>query len=162
MPQNLNKKSQNLHLMDPNKDSIRFTLVDNEITEFAILKQNYTDERKVKFRNDFSFLINPEEQLVACDFNIEFSCNQNVFLKLTTRTHFKIDSSSWITSIKQKETIVFPRHFLLHITTISLGTGRGVLIAKTEKTEFSKYYIPLINLEAVIKEDYTITLKDLE
>jgi hypothetical protein len=36
---------------------------------------------------------------------------------------------------------------------ISTGTSRGVLFAKTEATQFSKYIIPSINMAEMIKED---------
>jgi hypothetical protein len=52
----------------------------------------------------------------------------------------------------EKQSVLLPANFARHLAMITVGTTRGVLHAKTEKTEFSKFIIPTINLEEIITE----------
>ena len=42
------------------------------------------------------------------------------------------------------------------MVSIALGTCRGILHAKTENTEYNKYYLPLIDPETFNGEDLVI------
>jgi len=50
---------------------------------------------------------------------------------------------------------VIPKGFLTHLTVLTIGTARGVLHTKLEKTGFEKYLLPTLNISDLIKEDMT-------
>ena len=66
--------------------------------------------------------------------------------------HFKIEDASWNSFIKKNKLIV-PKQFLAHLAMLTTGTSRGVLFAKTEATQFSKFIVPTLNVTEMIKED---------
>ena len=49
--------------------------------------------------------------------------------------------------------MIVPKGFLAHLAMITTGTSRGVLFAKTEATPFSKFIVPTLNVEEMIKKD---------
>lgn len=75
-----------------------------------------------------------------------------VFIKIQVSCHFKIEENDW-NSFATENKLVVPKGFLAHLAMITTGTTRGVLFAKTEGTQFSKYIIPTINVEEMIKND---------
>lgn len=135
---------------------IKFKLSGIDIEEFAILEQKFIEDKDVGFQHGLSFEIDVENKLIACIVTFEFLCKDNIFLKLQTRNHFKIDEKGWQETLLKTGAIILPKGLAAHLATISVGTARGVLFAKTEKTEFSKFIIPLINLEEMIQEDLVI------
>ncbi len=54
--------------------------------------------------------------------------------------------------------MVVSKGFLAHLAMITTGTARGVLFAKTEATQFSKFIIPTLNVAEMIKEDASFDL----
>ena len=82
----------------------------------------------------------------------EFIQGKKVFIKIQVSCHFKIQENSWATFIQNSKLIV-PKGFLAHLAMITIGTTRGVLFAKTEATQFSKFIVPTLNVAEMIKED---------
>lgn len=82
----------------------------------------------------------------------EFMQGKKIFLKIQVSCHFKIEEGSWNQFIQENKLII-PKSFLAHIAMITTGTTRGVLFAKTESTQFSKFIVPTLNVVELIKED---------
>ncbi|MEB2786375.1 hypothetical protein [Algoriphagus persicinus] len=53
---------------------------------------------------------------------------------------------------------VFPKGFLTHLTVLTVGSARGVLHAKLDKTGFEKYILPTLNNSDLIKDDMAFEL----
>lgn len=135
---------------------IKFKLSGIDIEEFAILEKNFIENKDIGFQHGLSFEIDDENKLIACIVTFEFLCKDNIFLKLQTRNHFSINLKCWQETLLKTNEIIIPKGLLAHLATIGVGTARGVLLAKTENTEFSKFIIPLINLQEMIQEDMVI------
>jgi hypothetical protein len=43
---------------------------------------------------------------------------------------------------------------------LTTGTSRGVLFAKTEATQFSKFIVPTLNVTEMIKEDASFDIAE--
>src|SRR5690606_41088639 len=94
---------------------------------------------------------------VAVFLGFELVQGKKVFLKIQVSCHFKLEESSWQSFIQNNKLIV-PKGFLAHLAMITTGTSRGVLFAKTEGTQFSKFIIPTLNVEEMIKEDVSFDI----
>ena len=84
--------------------------------------------------------------------------NTNVLVtKSTERCLFQIspDSRSELLQETGKK-IVMPNGFINHLTTLTVGTTRGILHSKTENTPFNRFFIPTINVTKQIKGDVEI------
>lgn len=60
---------------------------------------------------------------------------------------------------EEQQTITFPRHFALHMSTITFGALRGVIHAKTEELR-QTIPLPSIDLTTMTEEDMTISTED--
>ncbi|MDD2200179.1 MAG: hypothetical protein PHE08_10685, partial [Bacteroidales bacterium] len=101
-----------------------------------------------------SFSINIEKRIIAVISYLEFYNEDKVFVKLVLSANFNIEEKSWesFTSTENNKIIV-PKGLLGHLSAITVSTARGVLFAKLEGTQFSKYLMPLVNVAGMIKDD---------
>lgn len=145
------------------QENIKFNLLKINTEEFAKFEENF--ELNVEQKNNYSFGFNFDnnKRLLFWGFEIESSCNSNLFLKGKFSFVFQFSIDSW-ESLKQKDQIVFPKNLIAHVSMLSVGTIRGILYEKLSKlsTPLSNYILPLINLSEIITEDVVINLNDTE
>lgn len=48
---------------------------------------------------------------------------------------------------------------MAHLTTIMVGTARGILHAKTENTLFNQFLLPTIDVTELVTDDVIMTFK---
>jgi hypothetical protein len=120
--------------------------------QFAIFEENFTSKKEACLETELQFKLDQSNKQMAVFLEFEFIQGKKVFLKVQVSCHFKIDEGYWNLFIQENKLIV-SKDFLAHLVMISIGTSRGVLFAKTEATQFSKYIIPSINVAEMIKED---------
>jgi hypothetical protein len=70
---------------------------------------------------------------------------------------FSIEPSTLEELIKD-DVITIPVDFLRYMGTIVVGTARGYLFARTEKSNLSEYVLPPLNLMEAIKEDFVVSV----
>ena len=76
---------------------------------------------------------------------------------LESTCHFKVEPSDWERiSDSGSVDVTVPKYVIMNMVSIALGTCRGILHAKTENTEYNKYYLPLIDPETFNGEDLVI------
>ncbi|WP_157558694.1 hypothetical protein [Microscilla marina] len=98
-----------------------------------------------------------ENKIVSALFNVKFLQKDIPFLILAIECFFNITESTWETFI-DNNIIVIPQGFAAHLAMLTVGTARGVLYAKTEKTEFRKFLLPTINVDELIGQDIVFEL----
>lgn len=139
---------------------VNFSLQSLKTEQFAIFEENYNPKKEIDLATQLQFKFDQINKLVAVFLGFEFSQSKKVFIKILISCHFKIADESWNDFIDiPKSKIIVPQSFLAHLAMITLGTARGVLFAKTEGTQFSKFIVPLVNVAEKISEDATFDLK---
>lgn len=139
---------------------VNFSLNSIFTLQFAILEEYYRKGGEVDLTTAVNFGIVESDFLVASRGVFTFSIEQKPFLKLEVACYFKIDETSWSSFVlADRSSIVFPRGLLMHLTTIMIGTARGVLHAKTENTEYNQFPLPTINVTELVTEDVAISLE---
>lgn len=83
-------------------------------------------------------------------------------MKILVSCHFNVKKDSWQNfELKTQDELIIPKEFLAHLAMIATGTTRGVLFAKIEGTEYSKFIVPILNIAEMIPEDATIQLSTM-
>ena len=141
---------------------VNFSLKSISTLQFAILEEFYRKGGDVELTTAVSFGISKADLLVASKGAFTFSIEQKPFLKLEAACYFKIDEASWSSFIMaDRDLISFPRGLMMHLTTIMIGTARGILHAKTENSEYNHFPLPTINVTELVTEDVEIGLEEL-
>lgn len=85
------------------------------------------------------------EKLLAIMPQVRFlnPANQQPFLTAEIQCVFGIAEADWL-SLVQDQQIIFPQAFMLEVSSLAVGTLRGLIHAKTEGTEL---HIPLPPLD---------------
>ncbi|MFT6334278.1 MAG: hypothetical protein ACJATI_001015 [Halioglobus sp.] len=73
---------------------------------------------------------------------------------------FKILEEQWQELYNEDGALIIPQGLVMVFYNIAIGTTRGILHAKLEKTPFSTYYIPPVVLQDAVKSDLSFEFKN--
>jgi len=138
--------------MKKDNTQVGFALQGIKTEQFAIFEENYAPKKETSLGTELQFKLDQTNKQIGVFLGFEFMQGKKVFLKIVVSCHFKIEESSWTTFV-QENSLTVPKGFLAHLAIITTGTTRGVLFAKTEATQFSKFIVPTLNVAEMIKED---------
>lgn len=142
-----------------NANIIKFALRKITTLQFATVDSVQVQLDTINLNYGFGFGLNEENKIVGCSVKFEFFSNSNLFIVINVLCDFAIEPESWESFIdKEKNVMVLPISIATHLATLTVGTARGILHAKTENTDFNKYFIPTINVTDSLKEDVVIPL----
>lgn len=141
------------------KFEIRFNIAQIVTEQFAIIETSFVGSEQIQFGVGIGFEINEENMLLKCISKFQFEINEISFIILNVNCIFKIDDTTWKNSIDKNNKISFAKDFISHLASITIGAARGILHTKTENTKFCKFLIPIINLNDLIKEDFSSVLE---
>jgi hypothetical protein len=145
--------------MEKETKSVGFALTGIKTEQFAIFDKNYAPKKETDLGTELQFKLDQSNKQIAVFIEFEFMQVKKIFLKIQVSCHFKINDDSWETFVNLNQgKIIIPKGFLSHIAMITTGTTRGVLFAKTEATQFSKFIIPTLNVAEMIQEDATFEI----
>lgn len=98
----------------------------------------------------FSNQIEPDvkNDTISIVFGIRYLLKDDVVLESIYRYSFSvIDLAKYIT-VNDSNTLTIS-HIMPHFLSVAVGTMRGILIVKTAGTNFSKYPLPIIDINAL-------------
>lgn len=138
---------------------MKYRLLNGDIDEFAIFSEEIPIQASdIMIENAISVKLNVEEKKIALVNTIFYLLNEEKLLKLKSTLYFKIVDESWDEMIVDKN-LVIPKEKIQHLGIISTGTSRGILIAKTANTPFSKLILPPVKVQEILYEDIVFELK---
>lgn len=133
---------------------VKFNLKGISTNEFATIKECYKEEEDVKIETGYGFEIDPVNYTISVQFSILFKCIDAPFIVLKLTCSFDVDQKSFDALLDHDSgKYIIPKGFLTHLTVLTIGTARGVLHAKLEKTGFEKYMLPTLNISNLIEQD---------
>jgi hypothetical protein len=145
--------------MENEKNKIGFSLLGIKTEQFALEEESYSSKEKTGLSTSLQFKFEQSSKQIGVFSTFKFTQKKKIFIKIEVSCHFKVDDDSWNTFIQIKDSkLVIPKLFLAHLAMMTIGTTRGVLFSKTEGTIFSKYIIPVTNVEDEIEEDASFDL----
>lgn len=142
---------------------VGFLLRNIKTVQFATVESAYKESKAGDLRLKFNFGIPEEEELLACEANVEFLMDNQPVVIIKVRCEFEIEPSAWDSFVDSKENkITFPKGFLRHLAVLTIGTTRGVLHAKLEDTPFDWMILPTVDIVDLIEQSLTFDLGDEE
>lgn len=146
--------------MEKENAEVGFILNSIKTEQFALFELNYNAEKQTNLKRSIQFKLDQTNKRIGVFLGFEFIQEEKIFIKIVVSCHFIIKEDSWEKFINLKQAkVIVPKGFLAHIAMITMGTCRGILFAKTEGTVFSKFIIPTLNVEKMIKSDAEFILK---
>jgi hypothetical protein len=140
--------------MKKNNVHVGFELQGIKTEQFALLEENFNSKKEVGLGIELQFKLDQTNNQIGVFLGFEFLQTKKVFIKIVVSCHFKIEDDSWNTFLNLKKgKVIIPKGLLAHLAMITTGTSRGILFAKTESTQFSKFIIPTLNVTEMITED---------
>ena len=128
-------------------------------TQFAILDEMLQADTEILMNTTVNFGLGAAERIVGIKGVFQFEADNKVFIKLEVCCEFVIDQSAWAQFIlEDKQHILFPRGLMTHLTTLLVGTARGILHSKTENTPYNKFILPTINVTELVINDVQMDL----
>ena len=140
--------------MEEKNNNIGFAFLGIKTEQFAVFEENFNPKKDINLNTGLQFKIDHTAKQIGVFLELSFEQQKKKFIKIQVSCHFKIEDDAWAGFVQKKESnLIIPKDFLAHISMVTVGTTRGVLFAKTEGTQFSKFFVPLINVAEMIKED---------
>lgn len=142
------------------KKGVGFALRAINTEQFAVFTDLYQTEEEVIFYQDYDFGADPATKSVAVFAEFRFSHVKTPFLSLKASCHFDVEAGAWNVMLEENEqSIRLDNKFLGHLLMMTIGASRGILHAKTEKTEFNRFLIPPINVTNILRKPVTIEFR---
>ncbi len=141
--------------------NVGFSFQGIKCEQFAILEENFNPKKEIQLGSELELKLDQKNKQIGVFFGIDYIQTKKTFLKIVVSCHFKILDESW-NKFVQKEVpiLIVPKGFIAHLATITVSTTRGVLYAKTDGTQFSKFMVPLVNVTEIITEDVSFNLSE--
>ena len=93
---------------------------------------------------------------IGCQADFTFKQGNTVVAKLVATCFFEIDPNFVNREIKDGK-LTIDKEFIRYISTITVGTARGIFHAKTQNTILNQFVLPPINLTAINMQDMILS-----
>jgi hypothetical protein len=140
------------------EQTIRYGIVNITTDEFT-MPEKYDDSNVVEIKIYFAFTSLAEEKIINLQVKCLFYQHDNLIMNIAASTSFQIHPEDWMLMYNpDTNKLNIPLGFVLHMSSLTVGTTRGILHAKTENNPVNTVVIPPINLNEIIKENVVIDL----
>lgn len=138
------------------KLSIPFKLVNIEETQFSVFEEVLGIDSPINQNIGVGFSVHREKRIVGTTLRFQLNKEEQPFIKIEASCYFEIEETSFKEKLLKAKKIILPCEFAKHLATITTGTVRGILYANTKNTPFNEYFLSLINIDEMFKEDIVI------
>lgn len=121
---------------------ILYQFISMELVQFATFEDCYVENDKdIEITNKFQFSYNFDENIMCCTSSVTLSKESRIFLKADLASYFDIEPSS-AESLKESEDFIAPAELLAQFASLTYGSIRGVIFAKTMGTALNNIILP--------------------
>lgn len=144
--------------MSTEKKPIKYRIVKIDISQFSMFHRNLI-EGSAEFGLQISINsgYNPDARLLKVTVGATFTNNGQIAVNCETATYFELDEVTAQEHLTDGD-YVFTRDEMIYFGAFCIGTLRGVLAAKLEKTEFSGLILPPVNVYDIITGPLVISM----
>jgi|SRR5690554_6413986 len=141
---------------------IGFALSKVTTEKYTVIESNIpATGEEIGIRMNFHYIAKSTHKMVSAFSKFTFQADVKEFITIEGGCHFNIEPDDWDALLNNnKSKLTVPKDFLIHITTITVGTTRGILHALTDSTNFNKFYLPIINMADIITTDSIFDLNE--
>ena len=137
-------------------DKIPFRIFKIENDPIDLHADLIEDIAQLELEFQVAFNGNLKNRIVGCKTDYVFRQKNNVIVSaLTVYCYFMIQED-FVKSKVQNNKLLLSKDFLRYLSTISVGTARGIQHAKTQGTILNSLVIPPINLMEVNIQDFVL------
>lgn len=130
-----------------------------ELKQFATFEDGYTEDgREIEISCKFTFAYNFSQNIVCCTNSVSIAKEGNMLVKADLDAYFAINSES-VASLSEADSIVLPPELQAQFASLTYGTMRGVIFAKTLGSPLSKIVLPPNDVLEVMKSPLRIQNK---
>lgn len=142
--------------MDMATAQVRCALRAITVEQFATLFEPSNPD-KISFDISLTVKSNYDDQTVALSLTVRFIEENRPFLMIEDTCHFLIKEEDWNKlSNGNTSDVELTKEILGNLFSITVGTTRGVLHAKTEQTPYNRFFLPLLDATKMITRPVTI------
>lgn len=140
-------------------ETIQYALRGVSIDQFATPFEPTSDN--IQLNLNIPIRTNYQEHSIAVGANIQFLESDKPFIIAEVVCHFIIEESCWntLTGNGTKDAVL-PKGLVNNLARIAISTSRGALCAKTEKTPFARFCLPIIEMHEGQGEDVIIPIPE--
>ena len=121
---------------------ILYQFISMELVQFATFEDCYVEnDEDIEITNKFQFSYNFVENVMCCTSSVSLSKESRNFLKADLASYFGIEPSS-AESLKESEDFIAPPELLAQFASLTYGSIRGVIFAKTMSTALNNIILP--------------------
>ena len=145
------------------KKNIPFRLVGIETTQFAVMEDSYKDDCDTNLVVGVPITATDENHLIEAGLSIQFKCEEVPFIILEVKLLFDIEPEAFESLFvvkRKKKSLVIPIGLSRHLATLVVGTARGILHEKLNKTKLKDIILPTIDLTQSLEEDIVLDKKE--
>lgn len=140
-------------------ETIQYALRGVSIDQFATPFEPTSDN--VQLNLNIPLRTNYQEHTIAVGANIQFLESDKPFIIAEVMCHFIIEESCWNTLTENgTKDAVLPKGLVNNLARIAISTSRGALCAKTERTPFARFFLPIIEMQEGHGEDVIIPIPE--
>lgn len=128
---------------------ILYQFISMELVQFATFEDCYVEnDEDIEISNKFQFSYNIDENVMCCTSSVTMSKESIIFLKADLTSYFGIEPSS-AESLKKNEDFVAPPELLAQFASLTYGSIRGVIFAKTMGSILNNIILPPNDVRAL-------------
>lgn len=135
------------------KRTIPYRISHIETVQFAVFPENFVNGAEVMVNTNCGYNVRSDLHQVRNIISVNYIQNEKLLLVAQLACYYDIAPDGF-KAIKEEGKI--PVDFLRYMGSISVGTIRGVIHAKTEGTVLNPVVMPPVNLEEMITGDLSI------
>jgi len=128
-----------------------------ETMQFAIFPENLINGQEVLVNTNCGYNVRSDLNQVRNVISVNYTQNEKLLMVVQLACYYDI-APEGVEAIKAEGKI--PVDFLRYMGSISVGTIRGVIHAKTEGTVLNPVVMPPVNLEEMVKNDLFLSELD--
>ena len=122
-----------------------------ELKQFATFEDGYVeDSREIAISCKFTFAYNFSQNIVCCSNSVSIAKEGNILVKADLDAYFALNPES-VASISDADTVILPPELQAQFASLTYGTLRGVIFAKTLGTPLNKIVLPPNDVLEVMK-----------
>lgn len=135
---------------------ILYKYVKVETVQFATFEENFKqDVADATFQTETYFSFDQAQGVLVNSMKVTVLQQSSVILKIAMESYFKVAEES-LCALTKDNKIEFPQSFLQQLASLSFGTLRGVVVAKTEGTMLSNFILPPTDIGNMIDKSFVV------
>ncbi len=127
-----------------------------ELEQFAILEDTYqSDMGDTQIQTGVQFSYDQDQHIICCDTSVILIQGDKTLLKTQLKSYFDLQPES-VEALKEDGAIVFDEPLLIQFASLSYGSLRGVIYAKTLNTPFNNFILPPVYFSSIIDKPFVV------